>query len=36
MTWYICKCGGETEDADEQTKCPYCLDVGKFEKSKDQ
>ncbi len=36
MTWFECKCGAETEDADEQTKCPDCLRVGCWLESEDQ
>ena len=36
MIWYICKCGGEIENDDEQTKCPDCHRVGGFEKCEDQ
>ena len=34
--WYICKCGGGQEDADEQTICPDCHRIGCWIESEDQ
>ena len=36
IVFFICKCGGETENADEQTKCPDCHRIGCWVESEDQ